>query len=335
MLNIAIVYSKTTHNYAKTSFSITDDTTKDSAIEIFNALKKKKTRPFFVPVDAQHIEKIIRNIQADCIFNLIEWTGKDLPYALFACLLIEQSGIPFTGATTHNFHLISDKVLMKRAFDRAKIPTPRWQTFIRGNEPIRKDFKYPIIIKPSLQHCSIGLSRDMVVDSARALQKQVREQMRRFDEPVFAEEFIEGREFQVAVIEKDGKPVVLPPVEILFKYRGKDSYLTFESRWDEKHPDYQMSDIGLPKNMSKQLRKGIEDVCTKIFAELDYRDYMRADIRVRRDRVFVLEANCNPGLGDDDESAIPIAHHAVGMSFEDYIWGIVQSCLRRFGKTKR
>lgn len=331
MLNIAIVYSKTTHNYAKTSFAVTDDSTKDSAIEIFNALKKKKTHPILIPVDAEHVEKIIRNIHADIIFNLIEWTGKDIPYALFACSLIEQSGIPFTGATTHNFHMVSDKLLMKRVFDRVKIPTPRWQTFVHGDENIRKDFAYPVMVKPSQQHCSVGLSRDMVVESARTLRKQIREQIRRFDEPVFVEEFIEGREFHVAVIEKNGKPIVLPPVEITFQFSGKDSYLTYESRWDEKHPDYQMSDIGLPKKMSPRLKKSIKDVCTKIFTKLDYRDYMRVDMRVRGDRIFVLEANCNPGLGDDNESAIPIAHHAVGMSFEDYIWGIVQSCLRRFG----
>ena len=56
--------------------------------------------------------------------------GSDLPHAMFACSLIETLGIPFTGATTLNYLFVSDKVYMKRMFDRMNIPTPKWQVFM-------------------------------------------------------------------------------------------------------------------------------------------------------------------------------------------------------------
>lgn len=330
-MHVAIVYSTPSTQYQSTNFIVADEDTLLSAQQIAAALKKKGIRASLVPVSIDTVERVIASIKADCIFSLIEWSGDDLPYALFAYALMEKSGIPFTGATTANFHLVSDKVLMKKAFDRLNIPTPQWRLFFTGEESV-DGIQCPVIIKPAMQHCSIGLSRDMIVKDPKKLRAQIKKQMRRFKQSVYVEEFIVGREFHVPVLEMDGKPRVLPPIEITFNVQGTEAFLTYESRWDPEHPDYQQSDIGLPKTYDPQLMNKIKKICERIFTILDYRDYMRVDIRVRGNDVFILEANCNPGLGDDEESAIPIACKTIGMSFEDYIWAIVESCMRRWGK---
>jgi D-alanine-D-alanine ligase len=315
---------------------LADEDTKLSAEQVAKALQQKGAEVELLPIDIHNVEAKLSHLEADCLFNIIDWTGKDLPYALFAYEFIEQSGLPYTGANTANFDMVADKTLMKHAFDRFHIPTARWQAFQAGDEKVRDDFSYPVIVKPSLQHCSIGLSRDMVVSNAQQLQQQVKIQLKKFG-PVFAEEFIVGREFQVTVIEEEGKPRVLPPIEITFAEQGERAFLTYEARWEPDHPDYQLSDIGLPKVSDPELNARIEKICREIYTNMDYRDYMRVDMRVRgtgKDaEIFVLEANCNPGLGDDNESAIPLAYRAVGLNFADFIWEIVKSSMRRFGKS--
>lgn len=332
-MHVTIVYSTPTSQFSSSIFFAADDDTEHAAIEINSVLRKKGIQTTLIPLHSETIESQITAIKnTDCIFNLVEWTGSDLPHALFACSLIETLGIPFTGATTMNYLLVSDKVYMKRMFDRMNIPTPSWQVFYSGKEMVDEKLIFPSIVKPALQHCSIGLSRDMIVSKKEEVHKKVLAQMQRFAGHVFVEEFIEGREFHVAVLERDGKPFVLPPVEIVFKVTGTEAFLTYESRWDVNHPDYKQSEIYVPKTYEPRLMKRIRKICEKTFIDLDYRDYMRVDIRVRGDEIFVLEANCNPGLGEDSESAITLAHRAIGLSFEEYLLEILRSCMRRFGK---
>jgi D-alanine-D-alanine ligase len=330
-IKIAVLYSEATKTYVDSPFFAAEEDTKLSAIQICETLKRAGARAFVVPLIAKKIESTIDEIDADCIFNCIEWSGRDIPYALLAMGCLERKGTPFTGATSNNYHLVADKKLMKHAFDLANIPTARWQPFIYGNERVRNDFHFPVIVKPALEHCSMGLSRDMVLHEQSKITGAVKKQMKRFSGSVFVEEFIKGREFHVAVIERNGKAVVLPPVEITFNVTGDKAFLTYEARWEVDHPDYQMSDIGV-STLPKGLKTKIEKVCTDIFEKLEYRDYMRVDMRVRDGKIFVLEANCNPGLGDDDESAIPLAFRAAGMNFTQYLEGIVDSCMKRFGK---
>ncbi len=77
----------------------------------------------------------------------------------------------------------------------------------------------------------------------------------------------------------------------------------------------------------------MDAVARDTFTRLSFRDYARLDIRVRDEDIFILEANSNPGLDDDPEYGITVSYKAIGMTFADFMWEIIQSCLRRFKKT--
>ncbi len=329
-MKIAIIYNLPTRRASATSFTVADEDTADSALEIAEALKSKHADVLLVPVSEDTIEEISR-VKADCLFTLIEWDGEDMPLFLRAMELIEQTGIPFTGSKLAMMRRLSDKVTMKEALDEAGIPTPCWQLFRDGNELVRADFVYPVIMKLSLTHCSIGLTRNAVVDRPEDLAAHIKEHLRTYHQPIYVEEFIDGREFQVTIIEENGEPRVLPPAEIIFKKGGKDSFLTYESRWDEEHPDYHLSSVKLAA-LSPSLKKRLEDVSLAAFRSLGFGDYARMDIRTRGEEPFILEANTNPGLGDSDDYGMTISYKAVGWRFSDFVWKIVESCLRRFRK---
>ncbi len=329
--HIAVVYSLPTKRALGSPYADTEQDTVDSAEEVCAALKEKGAHAFLVPVAEDSIGAI-SGVRADCMVNLIDWTGLDLPLSDVAFTAIEHTGIPFTGATRENYLTTSDKILMKKALDAHKLPTPRWQLFEIGTEPVRGDFTYPVIVKLAFEHCSIGLTHDAVVTTPAELAIRAAERIRTFGEPVIAEEFIIGREFQVTVIETAGRVLILPPAEILFNTQGPESLLTFDSRWNETTADYASSRVGLPI-LPADFAGKIAAVAKKTFKELGFRDYARLDIRTIGNSIFILESNSNPGLSDSDEYGMTVSYKAAGMTFADFIWMIVSSSLRRFSQS--
>jgi D-alanine-D-alanine ligase len=305
---------------------VADEDTEYSAKLALRALEDIH-RPFLVPVRTDTLETIT-SIRADCIINLIEWTGVDLPYSVQATKMIDRLEIPYTGADPANYEMMSDKILMKNALTSEGLPTPEYQVFTTGDEEIRLDLPFPLIVKLAKEHCSIGLSHDSIVQSQEQLASVVKLRLAQYHQPIIAEEFIEGREFQVTVLDMGRGLMVLPPAEIAFRSPQTLSFLTFESRWDSTHPDYKESDI-FAANIFSELTKSIITVSKAAFKKLHFRDYTRLDMRVRDDVPYILEANANPGLDDNDGYGMTLSCRAAGISFRQMLEIIIESALLR------
>jgi len=329
-MDVAILYSIPTHRGQSSDFVITDADTESSAKKIAQALEKSVSIQLF-PIREDTIDTI-SDIRTDIFLDLIEWDGLDLPLSLKAIDVIEATGIPYTGAMKKNYKLTTDKLLMKKAFDTHDLPTARWQPFYTGNEIVRSDFHYPVILKLSQSHCSVGLDTDAVVSDKIELQNRIGEKIRVFHQPVIAEEFIDGREFQVTMLERAAGLTMLPIAEIFFDETGKNTFLTFDSRWTPGATDYKTSHIKLAK-FDMNLTTKMEKVCLRAFHELEFRDYARFDMRFRVQnnayQIFFLETNANPGLDDDDAYGLTLSFKAAGMAFRDFLLEIIASALRR------
>ncbi len=328
-MKIIVLYSLPTRRALASPYRATDEDTEDSAKEVYHALKNNGADPELVAISEEHVDKIL-SLRADCIFNLIEWDGLDLPLSLAAFGNLESLGIPFTGATLANLSIVSDKIKMKEALDIAKLPTPAWQLFTTGDEQIQSDLSYPIIVKLAWEHCSVGLTRDAVVADSTTLRNVVKERIAVFHQPVYLEEFIEGQELQVSILDREDGLTILPPAEITFIKHGKEAFLTFEGRWNEDHPDYGLSGVSLAY-LSENLQQLLTNISLETFRQLGFRDYSRLDVRCRDGKVYILEANANPGLGDDEDYGMTVSYRAAGMTFDSFVWEIVKSCLRRSG----
>lgn len=330
---IAIVYSLPTQRVRASSHRATDEDTVSSANEVYEALKSCGAQAVLVPVDEFSLEKI-KTISADCIFNLIEWDGLDFPLAVRAFTLIHETNTVVTGATVENLLCTNDKFALKQAFDKENIPTAPWQVFVTGKETVRDDFHFPVILKPSLEHCSVGLTYDAICSTPRELKNKVVGKIREFSQPVIAEEYIDGIELQVTLLVEDGAVRMLPPAQIVFNDTPGLNFLTYESRWNESHPEYARSTVALA-HLPDSVYTRLEHLTIRVFRALGYRDYARCDIRLRGDDIFFLEVNSNPGLGDEDEYGMTVSYRAVGMTFADFVCRIVESALRRYHSTDR
>ncbi|MFZ5845426.1 MAG: D-alanine--D-alanine ligase family protein [Patescibacteria group bacterium] len=327
-MKITIIYSLPTKRALTTPYLATEEDTRESALEVAEALKSRGVEVAVVGIAEDNLNAI-KKIRADCIFNLIEWTGLDLPLSVAVFKYLEGLGTPFTGATSGNFALTSDKVKMKEALDLAGLPTPRWQLFSSGDEALRSDLRFPVIAKLAWEHCSIGLTRDAVTRDPVALKNLIIERLNVFKQPVYIEEFIAGREFQVTLLEREDGLFIFPIAEIVFTKANDYTFLTYSGRWDEDHPEFAATRV-VVADIPSSLKEKICELARTIFTKFNFRDYARLDLRCRGEEVFILEANSNPGLGDSEEYSMTVSYKAVGLTFADFIWEIVTSCLRRF-----
>lgn len=328
-MKITILYSLPTKRSLVSEFVEADIDTTGSAVEVQQALLSKGYSVEMLPIGEDNLEDI-NKIKSDLIFNLIEWTGLDMPLAVKAYGLFENLKIPYTGATLDGYLLSGDKAKLKQRFIELNLPTAKFQVFNSGDEVVRTDFNYPVILKPSLEHCSIGLSDQAIAKNSDEVKLKVKKELMQFQQPILVEEFIDGAEFQVTIIEEKNKLIVLPPTEIYFDTSGTNAFLTYAGRWDINHGDYKISHLRVP-NLKPELLDKINKISLETFEKLCFRDYARLDIRIRDDNIYILEANSNPGLGDDDEYGMTVSYKAAGLTFADFIEMIVQSASRSQG----
>lgn len=327
-MNITVLYNTPSDRFAKDAKNReAEDDTVSSAQEVAAALAHKGAKITLTQINEHTIEKTIALLSADVVFNLIEWTGVDTPYAQKTFVELDKRNIRYTGATWENYYLSCDKIALKKQLDIHRFPTARWQAFVSGNEPIRDDFVYPVIVKISLEHSSVGLGQESVFTSKNNLQEFLQLRIQQFQQPVFIEEFLEGREFQVTLIENEHGLRVLPPAEIAYVKNDDMPMLTYVSRWDEHSKEYGNSRVFVPR--SDALIEKIYTLSQRAYKELGFRDYARFDIRCKDEVPFFLELNSNPGLGDDEEYGMTLSYKAAGMDFADFIWHIVESAKRR------
>src|SRR5258705_1571679 len=165
----------------------------------------------FTP-DASDIETLLSREDPDLVFNLVEsiW-GRGL-FAPLAAQMFANLGVPFTGVHAAAMTACNDKVLTKRMLGAAKLPTPVW------SEPPnwRGIGKERWIVKSLSEDASFGLDDGAVVTGREAVAARAQASAARHGGTCFAERYIDGREFNVAIIERDGEAHILPIREMVF-----------------------------------------------------------------------------------------------------------------------
>ncbi len=321
--NITILFNSTVDE----TF-IADADTQKSAYEIGNILGNQYNIDY-LGITLTDYEKI-KSIKSDLVFNMIEWAGKDLAIALKALRLLEKSQIPFTGSGSKGYELSCDKTLMKKTFSKLNIPTPNYQIIKSGNEKIITNLKYPLILKPLMQHCGLGVTQNSLAINETELRSKAIALIDEFNEPALVEEFIDGRELHVTVLEKDGQPWVLPPCEIVFaKESGFLPVLSYAAKWQEDSPEYAKSWAQLAEMDDITLAK-VNKIAIDCFLNMDGHDYPRLDFRLRGNDVYLLEINNNPGIDYSDESGFGISGKAAGFTYQEILSHIVENAYLRF-----
>ena len=219
--------------------------------------------------------------------------------------MLEIMGIAYTGCGVFSSAASIDKIISKKIFEYAKIPTAKWFT-IEKNKPFDMP-NFPVVVKPASQGSAIGIS---IVKNKKEFEKAVKLAFS-FEDRVLVEQYIKGMEITVGVL--NGKP--LPVIEIV----PKGKFYDFKS----KYTLGQSTHI-IPARLPNKVLKKAQDIALKIFSEFMCNGICRVDMIVdKKNSIYVLELNTLPGM--TKTSLFPDAAKYIGMSFENLVLEILKS----------
>lgn len=277
----------------------------------------------------------LRDRPPDVVFNMFEGLGTQTGTEISVVGLLEWLNLPFTGCGSLALGLGRDKIRSKRLLQGAGLPTPAF-LFAEHLPAPNWPYRWPAIVKPALQDCSLGIEQESVVTNPADYEKRVAHTLERFGPPVLIEEFIFGREMHANVLEMpagDDRPpelIALPLTELVFDKataKGFWPIYSYEAKWNEQSEEFLISPLVTVVPIAAGLKARIDAVTTQAFRLLDLRDIGRLDIRLTDDGTpYVLEVNPNPYLHSE---AIFDGLKAIGRSHEQFIAGMVWNAWAR------
>jgi D-alanine-D-alanine ligase len=265
-------------------------------------------------VDAHGID-VNRNIlsvlqagQFDRVFNILHGRGGEDGVIQGALELLD---LPYTGCGVKASAISMDKLMTKRLWLGAGLPTPKYRVLNANTDfaAVVAELGLPLIVKPASEGSSIGISK--VTDAAEL--KPAYEAAAKSDPVVIVEQWITGAEYTAGILA--GEPLPLIRVEVpgvFYDYEAK--YISNDTRY--------FCPCGLSDTEEQQARQLALDA----FAAVGGCGWGRVDMmRDQQGNNWLIEVNTNPGM--TDHSLVPMAARAVGMDFNSLVLRILETTL--------
>lgn len=284
-----------------------------------------ETDTFAVTMNLSEFESKITEFKPDLVFNLVEAISSVEAYMHFIPQILERRQIKYTGCPTDALYLTTNKVMSKKIMKFADIPTPEW--FTEKDKQEKKIIKDKIfIIKPVSADASVGLDDSSIIKMNEHINNELAERSKKYGE-CFAEEFIDGREFNISILEIAGEPVVLAPAEMIFSNYPENKFklLGYEAKWSEDSFEYKNTSRKFEYSDSDfELIETLKHISVKCFKVFSLKGYARVDFRVSNSgEIFVLEINANPCISPDAGFTAACTH--AGIDYKSMIEFIIKS----------
>jgi D-alanine-D-alanine ligase len=220
---------------------------------------------------------------------------------------LEYLGIPYTGSGVLASSLAMDKVMTKRVWQSAGIPTPAWALAQNAQEVEAMAHKLglPLVVKPAQEGSSIGIT---IVQSLGECALAYEAATACGSGSVLCEQFIQGPELTCAVLGSTDQAQALPLIRIEApqgRYDYTNKYFTDEVKYH------------LPCGFPADQEAAIQALAVQAYQVLGCRTWARLDVMwdAASARPFFLEINTAPGM--TSHSLVPMAARAIGLSYAD------------------
>ncbi len=276
-----------------------------TAKAVKNCIKKKYNCKIVEP--DENLTKNIDRFSPHVVFNALHGRfGEDG----FIQTYLESKGVRYTHSGVLSSMMAMDKEISKKLFIKNKILTPKFQK-IKTNlnkkkiiKLLKKKIKFPVVIKPINEGSSLGVyicNEKNIINNLKKLKA--------YDE-ILVEEFIPGREIQVAILGKKKLGAIeLKPKRKFYDYKAKYSF-----KAKTKHI--------IPVNIKTKEYQNVMNIAFKAHKVLKCRGVTRSDFRFNNGKFYLLEINTQPGM--TNLSLVPeiALHH--GMNFFSLIDWIIK-----------
>lgn len=280
---------------------------------VYDALIREGMDVIFLDV-RDNIYDIIKDIKIDVAFIALHGRfGEDGTVQR----ILEEAGIPYTGSGVEASRLALDKIASLEIFARRGIPIPRH--IVLEDEKFDMDdasvLGLPVVVKPQFEGSSIGLS----IVRQRDFLKEAIEAAFEYGAKIILEEYIDGRELTVGIL--DDEP--LPVVEIITRNRVYD----YQAKYNDPGTKYVV-----PAPLEKDVYDKAERWGAAAHKALGCESFSRVDMMMDKNGdIFVLEVNTIPGM--TERSLLPKAALVAGLSFSQLCVKFIEAALdKRRGK---
>lgn len=266
-------------------------------------------------VDAHGIdvkrETVVEDLKAgkfDRVFNVLHGPGGEDGVIQG---LLEILGIPYTGSGVLASALTMDKLRTKQMLESHNLPTPAYMVLDENT-----DFEYvvaslglPLMVKPVLEGSSIGMTRVDEADQLPAAWQTASQ----FKGNVIAEQWVEGKEYTVAILGQQALPVI--------RLETPRTFYDYEAKYQTNDTQY-LCPCGLTGQEEAQLQR----LALSAFNALGVKGWGRVDVLCdQQGQPYIIEINTVPGM--TDHSLVPMAARAFGIDFNQLVIRILETTL--------
>ncbi|WP_321394567.1 ATP-grasp domain-containing protein [uncultured Desulfuromusa sp.] len=330
-MRIAVCYNQTPEYsvHGESRDRIADNGSHDQAKAVVKALQQLGHEPELIPL-ADKLMDFLRRLERfspDLAFNLCEGFWGNAHLEMNVAGVFELLQLPFSGSPSLCLGLTQDKLRTKSLLLQQGLPTPPFCLAEIGNEhPVTAGMNFPLIVKPPFEDASQGIEAASVVDTLLHLKRRIRYIHEVYRQPALIEEFIEGRELNVAILgSKD--LTVLPAAEITFASSLLRKIVCFDSKWSPQSSAYKGTIPVCPAKLTEAETQLVSKVSLLAFKLFGCRDYARIDIRLRNQTPYILEVNANPDITPD--AGLARAAGAAGLAYAQLIEQILEGVSKR------
>ena len=265
--------------------------------EVAKELKKNKYRVRVCEPD-NNLLKNIKSYKPEIIFNALHGQFGEDGYIQ---TILETQKIPYTHSGVIASSIAMDKEISKKIFLKNKILTPKYIKFIFGKDEsniiskIEKKLKFPVVIKPINEGSSVNVYICSKKNILNSLKKLI------IYKEILIEEFIPGREIQVAIMGNKKLGIIeLKPKRKFYDYEAK-----YNSNAKTEHI--------MPVKLEKKNIKYINNIASKAHKVIGCRGVTRSDFKFYKTKFYLLEINTQPGM--TKLSLVPEIANFAGISF--------------------
>ncbi len=252
----------------------------DTGLQVAKELKKNGYKVKISEPD-NNLEKNIKNFKPNVIFNALHGQFGEDGYIQ---TILEQFNIPYTHSGIIPSSIAMDKEISKKIFIKNKIKTPKFFTFsydikvLNLIKKIEKKLGFPVVVKPLNE----GSSVNVYICNKKNINK-ILNGLKNYKK-IMIEEFISGREIQVAIMGNTKLGAIeLKPKRKFYDYKAK-----YNSSAKTEHI--------IPVNLSKKKLSQIMNMALKAHKVIGCKGVTRSDFKYYQGKFFLLEINTQPGM---------------------------------------
>ena len=279
----------------------------NSGAAVLKALLAKGVDAHAVDAD-RNVLTILKEGKFDRVFNILHGRGGEDGEIQGALAILE---IPYTGCGVMASAISMNKLMTKRIWSGAELPTPTFKVLTAETnfDEVVHQLGLPLMVKPANEGSSIGMTKVEQGSELRAAYEIAVE----YDALVLAEQWVNGEEYTISLLGEETLPVI--------RLEAQSGFYDYEAKYKSDETKY-FCPSGLPQHEEQALQA----LAKTAFKAVAANGWGRVDVmRDKKGKFWLIEVNTVPGM--TDHSLVPMAAKAVGIDFDDLVMRVLATSI--------